>query len=228
MASCENPVMNDLDRRFAEMTLDAFTESLASDSPAPGGGAAAAIAASLAAGLTAMVVRLSIDRPRFAEHAPLHAEALAASDAARLRFLELADADAAAYASYRDARRLPHETEAEEEAREEATRAAARSATQVPMDLVKASHAQIELVDRVVGRSNRHAASDLEAAALLLECAARLAAANVRVNLDAIGDESYAHAVTAELDQRIQQMQSSAERIHERITKGASRPPEER
>ena len=218
--------MNDLDRSVAQMALGDFAEALASDKPTPGGGAAAGITAALGASLTSMVVRLSLDRPKYAEHTALHEEALEASDAARLRFLELADADATAYATYRAARSMPHETEAEEEARAAVTREAARGAAQVPLDVVKACHAQIELVDRVVGRTNLYVASDLEVAALRLDSAARSAAANVRVNLGSIGDEGCANAVTAELDQRLQQIESTADRAIERVAKGALRHPE--
>ncbi len=218
--------MTDLDRSVAEMTLGGFAEALASEKPTPGGGAAAAVAAALGASLTSMVVRLSLDRPKYAEHAALHAEALEQSDAARVRFLELADADAAAYGTYRTARSMPHETDAEEDTRAAATRAAARGATQVPLDVVKTCHAQVELVDRVVGRTNLYVGSDLEVAALLLDSAARCAAANVRVNLDSIGDEGFAGAVSAELDQRLQQIQSTADRARERVAKGTLRRPE--
>ena len=68
----------------------------------------------------------------------------------------------------------------------------------------------MELVDRVAGRTNLNVASDLEVAALLLDSAARAAAANVRANLPSVGDEGYASAVTAELGQRLQQIQSTA------------------
>jgi glutamate formiminotransferase/formiminotetrahydrofolate cyclodeaminase len=218
--------MTDLDRSVAEMGLGDFAQALASGDPVPGGGAAAGVAGALGASLTAMVVRLSLGRPKYAEHAALHQEALEASDAARVRFLELAEADAAAYAAYRAARDLPRETEAEQEARAAATRDAARKATQVPLDTVKACHAQVELVDRCVGRTNLYVASDLEVAALLLDSAARSAAVNVRANLGSIGDEGFADAVTAELDQRLQQIQSTADRTRERIAKGGLRHPE--
>ncbi len=218
--------MNESTRPFATMALGEFAEALASEQPTPGGGTAAAIAGTLAASLTAMVVRVSLDRPKYAEHADLHADALVASDAARVRFLELADEDAAAYAAYRAARRLPHETEAEEEARGDATRKAARGATEVPLTTVQACHAQIDLVERLAGRTNLHAASDLEVAGLLLESAARAAAANVTINLASIGDEGFASAVTAELDQRLQQIQSTADRTRERVSRGTSRRPE--
>lgn len=210
----------------AAASIDEWTQALASERPTPGGGAAAAVAGTLAASLTAMVVRLSLGRPRYADHADLHAEALAASDAARSRLLELADEDAAAYDVYLAARTLPHATAAEEEARAAATRAAAREATEVPLAIVKACHAQIGLVERLAGRSNLAVASDLETAALLLESAARAAAANVTVNLASVGDPGFSSAVSAELSQRLQQIQSATDRARERVAKGSLRRPE--
>jgi len=206
--------------------LGDFLEALASEKPVPGGGAAAAVSAALAASLTAMVVRLSLDRPKYADFADLHAAALAASDRARVRFLQLADEDATAYSAYMAARSLPRQTQAEIDEREAATRAAARIAASVPLEVVKACHAQVELVDRVAGRTNLNVASDLEVAALLLDSAARAAAANVRANLPSVGDAGYASAVSAELGQRLQQIQSTADRARERVAKGALRRPE--
>ncbi|MEX1343058.1 MAG: cyclodeaminase/cyclohydrolase family protein [Candidatus Limnocylindrales bacterium] len=211
---------------LAGQRLGDFLEALASEQPVPGGGAAAAVSAALAASLTAMVVRLSLDREKYAGFGELHAEALAASDAARLRFTELAEQDAAAYAAYRAARGMPHETDEQRVAREAATREAARAATKVPLELVKACQAQVELVERCAGRTNLYVASDLEVAALLLDSAARAAAVNVRANLPSIGDEGYASAVTAELDQRLQQVQGTADRARERVAKRTLRKPE--
>ena len=121
---------------------------------------------------------------------------------------------------------MSHQTEAEEEARAAATRDAARGAAAVPLDVVKACNAQVDLVERLAGRTNLYVASDLEVAALLLDGAARSAASNVRVNLGSTGDAGYASAVTAELDQRLQQIQSAADRARERVAKGALRRPE--
>jgi len=218
--------MDDVVGSVAAQTLAAFTGALASDAPAPGGGAAAAVAASLGSSLVSMAVRLSLDRPRYAAHATLHQEALERSEEARVEFLELADADAAAYDAYLAARRLPHETTAQQESRTETSRQAAREAVRVPLDIVRSCQAQVDLLGRLVGRTNRNVASDLEVGALLFDGAARSAAANVRVNLGAVGDEAFAGAVLAELDQRLQQITAAVGGARERLAKGAERQPE--
>ena len=213
--------------RVMDATLSEFTEALASAEPTPGGGGATALAGALAASLTAMVVRLSVGRPAYEQHAALHAEVLAASDSARLRFLGLADEDATAYRAFMEARRLPHDSKEQELRRAAASRDAARRAAIVPLTIVQQCHHQIDLVERLAGRGNANAASDLDVAALLLECAAKGAGANVTVNLAAVEDEGFADAALAELDQRLRQIQGATARTRERVRKGGQRRAEQ-
>src|SRR5438876_6440414 len=109
--------MADRDRSFGQLTLNDFADHLASDEPVPGGGSASAIAAALAASLLAMVTRLSLGRPKYESFQETNERALAVADAARRRFIELADEDARAYSAFVDARHLPKETPDEQQSR---------------------------------------------------------------------------------------------------------------
>jgi formiminotetrahydrofolate cyclodeaminase len=211
---------------FADTTLGAFSQALSSVSAVPGGGSAAAIAAALGASLTGMVVRLSQGRPAYESYARLHEEGLDAADAARVRFLELADEDAAAYQRYMDARRLPRDHPEAELRRASAIRETARGATTVPLSIVQECHTLAELNERLAGRINVHAASDLDVSALLIDAAARGAAANAVINLDAVADSSFADGVLAEMDQRLRQIQKATARTREQLRKGRLRRPE--
>jgi formiminotetrahydrofolate cyclodeaminase len=209
--------MTDQPVPMADLSVSDLMGALASSMPTPGGGSAAAVAGALGASLVAMVARLSQGRPRYEAHAELHAEAVSAADRARSRFLELAGEDASAYAAYQAARRLPHATELEASARAEASAAAARRATSVPLAAVQECHHVIAIAEGLVGRSNTSAASDLDVAALLLECAARGSAANALVNLPAVGDEPFGAGVTAEVQERLLKIQGAAARVHEQV-----------
>jgi formiminotetrahydrofolate cyclodeaminase len=210
---------------LASMTVTEITAALAGASPTPGGGSAAALAGALGASLVAMVARLSQGRPRYSEHADRHSAALDAAEAARLRLLELMEEDAGAYAAYRKARQMPHGTDAEASARGVASRRAARDAASVPLAVVQACHVLIEVTEGLVGRSNASAASDLDVAALLLECAARGATENALVNLPAVEDDGFAVAVTTEVAERLRQIEGATARIRERVLAGASVEP---
>jgi formiminotetrahydrofolate cyclodeaminase len=218
--------MSEPTRPFADLTVGAFSEVLASAAPVPGGGSASAVAASLAASLTAMVARLSADRPKYASYAKTHARALEAAEASRVRFLALADEDAAAYAAFGDARKLPKETSAEAQARDAAIAAAALKAAEVPMEVVRQCHGLIHEIESLAGRSNLNAASDLDVGALLVHAAARGAGANVIINLPSIPDRKATDAMLSEVESRLHDIESAVARVHGQVRSGNLRGPE--
>jgi formiminotetrahydrofolate cyclodeaminase len=212
-------------QRFRDLTLGDFAESLASAAPVPGGGSASAVAASLGAGLVAMVAALSADRPRYADHASTHALAGDRASALVDRFLTLADRDSDAYAGFAAALKLPKEDDDQRAIRSAALASAARVASEVPMACVEACLELVDAADMLAGRSNVNAASDLGVASLLGEAAARGAAANVLVNLPSVGDEAFATAMTDRVDGALADISATARRIREVVASGEARAP---
>ena len=208
------------------MTLEGFTARLASAEPVPGGGSAAAVAASLGAALAVMVGRLSLDRPRYAAHAGTHARAIDAGEAARRRFIQLADIDAEAYGGFAAAMKLPRESDAERADRSAALAKAARASTLAPLETVHLCESTVRLVESLVGRSNVNAASDLDVAALLLAAAAEGAAANVRVNLPAVADAAFAARTEAEVAESLAATHVVAADVRRMVAAGTTREPE--
>jgi formiminotetrahydrofolate cyclodeaminase len=211
---------------LAGLTLTEFSDRLASAEPVPGGGSASAIAGSFAASLLAMVARLSVDRPKYSEFQKTHGRALATGERGRTVLLELADADARAYAGFAEARKLPRESEAEQAAREAATQVAARASTEVPLSVVDECARLLDDVEAMAGRSNLNASSDLEVAARLASAAARGAAANVLINLPMVGDEEYSAATTERVEAMLQQIERNAAQVSEIVGSGGLREPE--
>ena len=97
---------------FSERTLSAFLGDLGSNSPAPGGGAAAGVSGALGAALGKMVAELTLGKQKYAAYSETAQNASEALTPLIERFSLLADDDAKAYLGYRNALALPKASEA--------------------------------------------------------------------------------------------------------------------
>lgn len=178
--------MNDgiRDRRIGE-----FLETLGSDSPTPGGGAAAAVAGASGAALIGMVANLTIDKAGYEEAWDRMREILPVVGAGRDELLELADRDAAAFDEVMAAFRMPKETDDEKAARRGAIQLAFEGAASVPLRVAERAAEMIDLGREAVTLGNDNAASDGLSAAYLLYAAVECAAANVLINAASLKDE---------------------------------------
>ena len=208
-----------LDRRVREAvsggeSLTAFLSSVASSNPVPGGGSVAALAGSLAAALAQMVAGLTIGKKKYAavdaEMKELALGAVALGNA--LSALVKRDADA--YSKVSAAYKLEKEPADAAARRAAAVTSALLEAAQVPLETARHCLGVAELAAIVAEKGNTNAVTDAGVAALLADAAARGAAYNVRVNVNALDDKSQG----AELARQAARLVAEVEQVTKKTT----------
>lgn len=183
----------------AGLTVNGFLDVLASDSPTPGGGAVAGVVAATAAALIAMVGRLTVGKEEFSDVAERMQVLIAEGDAARGKFLALADRDAHAFDGVMAAFKMPKGTDEEKRERSAAIQAGYLDAATVPMEIARKAVALMELALEVTATGNPAAASDGWSGAGCAYAAVLCAMANVEINAAAIKDEGARAALVDEV-----------------------------
>jgi methenyltetrahydrofolate cyclohydrolase len=202
---------------LSNLTVKAFLDELASGSPAPGGGSAAALAGALAAALCAMAARLTLGREKLRDSWPAMEQAADEAERLRARFLCLVDEDADAYLAVASVRKLPKTTEGESEARARALDCAVLRSARVPLETLLLAGQAVALADRVLERGNPSCITDAGSAVQAARSAAEAAAYNVRINLPGIADAAERERLERETAAALAAARSEADRLGEMV-----------
>lgn len=167
--------------------INAFLRVLDATDNSTGGGTASSVAGAMAAGLTAMVARLSMDKK---DLAPTQTYQSIAAEAEKLstELFRGGQEDAAAFDLVTTAYKMPKDTTAAKDTRTRAIQKAMIHAAEVPLSNAGRCKRVLDLCQRLKESFNTHAASDLECAVYLATAGMKGCAANVRINLPYIKD----------------------------------------
>lgn len=160
---------------FLDEPLSVFLDRVASDEPAPGGGACAAVTVGLAAGLCAMAARFSSTTVVDAATVVEQAEAL------RAQVQGMAQQDAEAYTKVLTAYQLPQSPDPQ--ARRQSIEAALSAAAEPPLAVAEAAVEVARLARRLEAEGNPNLRGDAVTGRLLAEAGCRAAAELVAANL---------------------------------------------
>ncbi len=202
---------------YADMSLNRLLDELALGTPTPGGGSVAALCGAAAAALCAMVARVTHGKEKYRSAWKEMETIMAQGDDLRQKFLDLMNADAAAYQKVVEALRKPKNDEEEKAARNQALAFANRSATEVPLKTAQLTVEAGKWLDSLVEKGNPNCISDVGTAAQLLKAAAHSAAYNVRFNLGGIDDPQFDGACRRQLNQAVEKIGELVELIENKI-----------
>ena len=181
------------------MTLTAFADETASESPAPGGGSIAAYAGALGASLATMVANLSSHKRGWDERWATFSEYAERGQALKKALLANVDADTAAFNRIMDAFALPKSTADEKAARKNAIQAATQHAIEVPLSVMRLGRDTLALCAAMAKDGNPNSVSDAGVGALCARTAVYGAYLNVRINATGLTDPTRATFLTAAL-----------------------------
>jgi len=200
---------------MGEMSVGNWLEALASRTPAPGGGAAAAFCAATSASLLTMVAHYTTGE----KWADRTSRMWAMTDdlaALRVRAVALADADAVAFRAVGAAYRLPRQTDEQKAARRAAIQEALIGAAEPPAQTGELITRLVALAGELAESGNPSVLSDVAVASAIARSALESAIVNIEINRAQIRDGDVLKRLTQVIDQLTEAIRD-ADRITEAV-----------
>jgi len=199
---------------ISKSSVEDFLGNLASGSPTPGGGSAAAIMGAMGAALVSMVCNVTIGKKGYeAAEAEMRA-VLAESERLRLRLTAMVAEDVAAFDSLLAGYKLPKTNDEEKSRRVAAIQAGLRRATEVPLDCARVCAEVIALSRRASERGYLGVISDGGVGVLAAYTGLRSAALNVYINAPSLKDRGFAEQAIAELKKLVESCSVESEAVY--------------
>ena len=170
--------------KYADKTIKAFSEALASKAPAPGGGSVAAIMGILGCGLLSMVANITLAGKGFNGYKERATKALKKSKELRKKLTELIDKDIKAYENLSNALKRNKK-------RPINLQPALKRAITPPTKICDCVYSAATLALELAYVGSKYILSDVNVAIFTLDAAFESALMNINENLKNVRDKKY-------------------------------------
>ena len=196
-------------------SCEKFSQLLASKSPVPGGGGAAAIVGALSAALCSMAGNFTLGKKKYADVEEDIKIILEKAENLRLKLLELVDEDAEAFEPLSKA----YSINKEDHGRDEILEQALLNACKAPLKMIESCSEIVILLEEMLVKGSRLLISDTGCGALLCKAAMESAALNVFVNTSLMKDRDEASKIEARTDEILNEYCPRASEIAYQVNK---------
>ncbi|MEO8769859.1 MAG: glutamate formimidoyltransferase [Ferruginibacter sp.] len=193
----EYMLANKADSRLINMTLTAFADETASESPAPGGGSIAAYIGSLGVSLATMVANLSSHKTGWDERWEEFSNWAEKGEEYKSELLRLVDADTRAFNQILNAFGLPKSSDDEKLIRKKGIQHATKYAIEIPFKVMQTAYNSMEVIKAMAETGNPNSVSDAGVGALCARSAVMGAFMNVRINTADYDDKVFVADIIA-------------------------------
>jgi glutamate formiminotransferase/formiminotetrahydrofolate cyclodeaminase len=195
---------------LAGLSVRGFVELLGSRTPAPGGGSASALLASIGAALGAMVGWMTYGKKKFEDKDAIMRRLIPPLHNAMIDLIPMIDEDTRAFNDFVAASGMPKDTDEQKAARHIAMQHGLRKAIDVPSRTMRIADTCWDAMVEMAQHGNAASRSDLEAGARSLETGIWGAWRTVLINLKDVEDEAFQKKTGAEAE-------VLARRAHEKL-----------
>ncbi len=177
-----------------------FLEILASKTPVPGGGGAAALGGAIGMALSNMVGNLTLGKKKYADVQDEVKELLERGYKILEELKILADEDAKVFEPLSKAYGLPTDTPEQTEFKEKTVELCSKNACSVPLEIMRKSFEGIKIQERMGQIGTLIAVSDVGCGVVFLKSALISGALNIIININTIKDEEFVKNISAEMN----------------------------
>jgi len=205
-----------------QSSIEGFLDELASRSPTPGGGSAAAMMGAIGAALLSMVCNLTIGKAKYRDVEEELSVVLGRTEQLRTQLTEMIEEDVESFGAVMRAYAMPRQTPEQSVLRSQAIQNALKAATQVPLRCCRVCREIIDLSAVVAQKGNSQVVSDAGVAVLVAHAALRSGALNVMINIKAMTDRPFVAKQLTELDELLSQASVATEACYQSVRKSIS------
>ncbi len=200
-----------------ELKVNDFIETVASSSPAPGGGSCSALSGALGASLAMMMCQLTFGKKNYQQYEEADKQALNEAfevlQGCAQELSSLVDKDTEAFNQIMAAFKLPKETEDEKKARAKEIQDATWHAIATPLSMAEQSLLALENLEPLVRLGNQNALSDLGVGTLMLQAGLHGAIMNVKINLGSVTDTERAEKLREKIATIVERAESLSNQL---------------
>jgi len=205
--------------KLVSLNLSAFTEEVASESPAPGGGTVAAYISACGVSLATMVANLSAHKRGWDDRVTFFSDWAEKGENIRRNLVSAVDADTAAFNKVMEAFGLPKSNEAEKKIRSEAIELAQIGAVEVPLEVMKTSLLGMPVAKAMTIDGNPNSITDAGVGSAALLAGIYGAYLNVLVNIKDLKNRELAGKFKMEADEILAKAKAEASEIEALVMK---------
>ncbi|PCJ80494.1 MAG: glutamate formimidoyltransferase [Bacteroidetes bacterium] len=200
-----------------EKNLREFSDTTASESPAPGGGSIAAYSGALGTALSTMVANLSANKRGWDDRWEEFSTWADKGQTYHSQLLALVDADTDAFNGIMDAYGLPKSTDDQKRARNIAIQNATKHAIEIPMQVAEIAHDAFEVAEAMAQFGNPNSITDAGVGAMCLRTAVLGAILNARVNTADLVDEAFVSSTLSRCAELVSSVKSKEATVLARV-----------